>query len=1294
VVNGGGALTFKFEKNNYVSAQRLVTSLWNQQKRITDVVLVRYDADVSTIALGSPNTQLARGSASSDADGSRRATLIVPSGTAAVLTFADGSTRSMASLKVRATELTVGATGPKAMPAALPATSGYTYCVEWSADEAVAEGASDVRFSKPLAFYLENFLAFPVGTVVPSGYYDRTIGTWRSSENGRVVTIVSVVGGAAQIDSNGDGAADTALGIDAAELQQLAAVYATGQQLWRVPIVHFTPWDLNFPVTVPIDAIPPMQEQPERSPAPERGVAACGWSVVDCVNQTLSESIAIQGTPFALEYNSGRASRTRYSMKIPLSGTTVPASLRRIDLTIEIAGQTIERSFTPTPNIKYDFTWNGLDAYGRSVQGERTGTISIGYAYRADYTQPSDTVRAWAEAGTIPIRSARDATEVILTQVEGVRLGQLQTGPNTGFGGWTFSAQRFYDGRGRVIYDDGGTQRSSDPQQINELGISTIAGTGECCNDGDGGPATAAKLNFVAFTATAPDGTIYLSEFSRIKKIDRNGVITTIAGTGRGGFTADGSPALNNRIDAWDIAVAPDGLLYMNDRFNHRVRKLVNGAWVTVAGNGGIVTSILPFKGVAATSVPLNPTNIAIAPDGTLYIAEPARISRVDADGIMTTIAGNGTSNSQNAPEGGLAKATAVGPEDVAVGPDGSIYFTDSKLVARIRPDGRLVHAAGSRGSSNGPFVADGQSATSGPLKGATRSLAVAPDGTLLLGETGSIYRMRSVAPSGGITTFAGNGQPIFPLQPPQPNVTLARGSKMTFTYGIEAAPDGSVIFPDYNYNIVRRIDSTFPAMRAGKVAVASGDGSEVYFFENSRHVRTVDSLTRATLYSLEYDANGNLTLVRDGIGNVTTIERDTHGEPKAIIAPGGQQTTLVVTGGKLTSIANAAAESHLFSYSADGLLSRLIDPRGGVHKFMYDENGLLTKDEDPAGGFISLMRSGGGGNYRVTRTSAEGRQQSYQLALREDLTDRRSYAGLDGLSSVSTSAGGTNTLITPDGTTLTVVTTGDPRFGTQAPTVASATLTTPSGARLTLTHSRTITLTNSLDPLAVDTVTDIDSINGHEFRTVFDARTRTLTRTSAMGRTFTATLDAQGRLSSVSSPGLASSSYFYDVNGHLREIASGNRLYGFDYNARHELIRIIDPLQRSMGLTHNAAGRVSSLSLPGDRLVSFDTDPHGNLTAVSPPGRAPHQFQYTPVDLQNRYEPPNVAGGGATISTFDHDRHLTSVLRPDGRVIDIEYDTAARPARATTSAGTYRYAYDQATGNLSSITSPDASTL
>ena len=102
------------------------------------------------------------------------------------------------------------------MPGELPDSSAYTYAVEFSVDEAVEAGATDVKFTKPVTTYVDNFLGFKAGTIVPSAYYDEGKGAWVPSKNGLVIKIVSEANGRANVDTDGDGTADNA-GLDDAE---------------------------------------------------------------------------------------------------------------------------------------------------------------------------------------------------------------------------------------------------------------------------------------------------------------------------------------------------------------------------------------------------------------------------------------------------------------------------------------------------------------------------------------------------------------------------------------------------------------------------------------------------------------------------------------------------------------------------------------------------------------------------------------------------------------------------------------------------------------------------------------------------------------------------------------------------------------------------------------------------------------------------------------------------------------------------------------------------------------------
>jgi hypothetical protein len=298
-VNGGGQLTIRYEKDGFLAAQRSIRTPWRDYAWLPDVVLIPLDGAVTPINLNSATMQIARGSAVSDEDGARRATILFPPNTAAHMVLSNGITVPLTTLNVRATEYTIGDSGPKAMPAELPPSSGYTYAAEFSLDEAIAAGAADVRFDKALPVYVENFLDFPVGGAVPSGYYDLKKGEWVASANGRVIKLLSVTGGQADLDINGDGVAAnasalTALGVTNEERARLAQLYTPGQTLWRVPVIHFSPWDFNFPYTAPKGAIPPPRGNRDRSKfkpwwtARPSAMPMTGWVVAFAAPTTLA----------------------------------------------------------------------------------------------------------------------------------------------------------------------------------------------------------------------------------------------------------------------------------------------------------------------------------------------------------------------------------------------------------------------------------------------------------------------------------------------------------------------------------------------------------------------------------------------------------------------------------------------------------------------------------------------------------------------------------------------------------------------------------------------------------------------------------------------------------------------------------------------------------------------------------------------------------------------------------------------------------------------------------------------
>jgi NHL repeat len=212
---------------------------------------------------------------------------------------------------------------------------------------------------------------------------------------------------------------------------------------------------------------------------------------------------------------------------------------------------------------------------------------------------------------------------------------------------------------GRLAIADSANDRI---REVDENGIiRTIVGTGLAGFGGDGGPAAQAKLNDPKGILYDPAGNLYIADTSndRIRKVGTDGIITTVIGTGVQGGDGDGGPALAAQLsEPRTLGWGPTGELYITEPKIHRIRKVDAGGIITrLAG-----TSLPGFSGdggPAADAALDTPRGIAADADGVVYIADSGnhRIRRIGADGIITTIAGTGVNESSG--DGGPAAAAS-----------------------------------------------------------------------------------------------------------------------------------------------------------------------------------------------------------------------------------------------------------------------------------------------------------------------------------------------------------------------------------------------------------------------------------------------------------------------------------------------------------------------------------------------------------------------------------------------------------------------------------------------------------
>ena len=289
--------------------------------------------------------------------------------------------------------------------------------------------------------------------------------------------------------------------------------------------------------------------------------------------------------------------------------------------------------------------------------------------------------------------------------------------------------------------------------------IHTIAGNGSTGFLGNGGPAIAATL---APSKAWPDGTgnIYITEAmnNRIRKVNSAGIITCIAGNGTSGHSGDGGPATASTI-SYSQSVTTDnaGNIYFADWIYVRkinasgiISTVAGGGDTTYSGDGGPATAA-GFKGI---------TDIALDNAGNLYIVDfwDNRIRKVNSSGIISTFAGEGLVSAFDGVP--ASSATFWTPRSIAIDNMGNIYFTETGMnrIWKVNTAGLLstVVPAGYPG-----FGGDGGPATAAKLNMSDYSGSIAADsaGNIFIGDSYN-YRVRKIDPAGIINTIAGCGLP------------------------------------------------------------------------------------------------------------------------------------------------------------------------------------------------------------------------------------------------------------------------------------------------------------------------------------------------------------------------------------------------------------------------------------------------------------------------------------------------------------------------------------------------------
>ncbi len=1240
VVNGGGGITLQYEKAGYMTVQRKAPADWNEFFTMPEVVLTPYDTQVTEVSMSeATEVQVAQSSPVTDKDGTRQASLLFHPSTTASITLPDGTTKTLDTLHVRATEYTVGDKGEEAMPGEIPHNVVYTYAVELSADEAVAAGASRVQFNKPVYVYVDNFLDLQVGSILPNGYYNLQEGAWEAETDGVVVKLLSVADGVALIDMNGDGSAETeqelaAFGWTMEERRKLAGMYEAGKTLWRVPVEHFSPHDFNMPPFVDPDErlMPPLdgEKNPGKDADGKKDPCNDKGSIIGCLGQTLGQSIPVLGTSLTLDYDSQfvEGYTARSEIELPVTdGRPLSDRLQYATVTLIVGGRTITKSYSLSSlsqNIKFKFTWDGLDRYDRKLVGQHPYKAVVTYHYPQNmYVGKLPGSGGGGGSGSVGagtsfgkslskghvmmgyFRETRGSA-TLNREFQGYMTSPYNPYQETGIAGWKISAQ--------------------------DLLLNLEQGTvTEELNEKDQG------IAFGVFPSSifGPDGSYYVRKdgnIVRIKPFDQG---------------VEVAAALRSPSDEL-IAMATDGTMFAKDPLTQNVYRKEAGQseWKHFAGNGTerpIGEKQYYPDGTAATSISWSRqfNDYEVGPDGKLYFLDNYVLYRVDQNGLMFPY---GVEDEAVRSDNYLGKGTTTGPGtkenigevmSVEIGKDGTIYVLQGhkinpckvgcearglfvSQIKSIDPNGEIRVEVGV------PFASrweDEVMAQSYNIQdGVKASEALFSTLSFERDEEGNFYfafdassnifqAIYKVDTTGTIRLF--DPKAIVTAK----NTTARENHKAPDSVDVrllQAGPEDQVLLYTRPTNYETMVFRTFKGVgnAEGTLSLpdASGMYAGVYDLSNGRLVRTASALTGKTHFTYEYDTAGRLVGMSDFKGETVRINRNDSGTPVEIISPYGQVTKLKVENGQLTEVTNPAGEKYRMIYNEKGLLKQFINPENQVKGYSYSGDGRLVRAETAREGVKTLQRTEHDYGYEVLVTDPDGRTTTFTV---RELIGFRSVTmkNSDGAEISTNASASLTTKRYPDDAVDFMTFARDMQWGEEY--VTQVRTLTHDRQEVLRTIKREVTLANDYDPYSIVSMKTTTTLEGGSTTREYFPNDRKVVLTSATGHQVVYFLDEWDRTIRMEEPGtsIAPILYTYDERGRLSRMEQGSQFQQYTYNNRGLVESVTDAAGFTRTYQYDAANRLAAMTTPGQKQYQYGYDDAGNQTSLTMPnGDSIHQ--------------------------------------------------------------------------------------
>ena len=516
------------------------------------------------------------------------------------------------------------------------------------------------------------------------------------------------------------------------------------------------------------------------------------------------------------------------------------------------------------------------------------------------------------------------------------------------------------DPLGNVYIADGDSHRV---RRVDTDGtITTVAGTGKVGYGGDGGPADEALLWGPNGVAVDRAGNLYISDNGnhRIRRVDGSGIITTVAGNGTKGYGGDGGPALEAGLhDPRAVAVDGSGNLYITQTSAGRIRRVDSAGSITTVATG------LRF-----------PRGLAVDGSANLYIADYGnhRIRRVDAQGVVTTFAGTGEPGSSG--DGGPAvQARLSFPHGLVVDGSGNLYIADegNHRIRRVDGSGTITTVVGIGGigiNNDGGYSGDG-----GPALGAwlnsPRGLAVDGSGNLYIADLIN-YRVRQVDTAGTITTIAGIGKSGYSGDGGPADEALLWGPN-----GVAVDDAGNLYVADSGNHRIRRVDPTGTITTvagtgtrgnggdAGPAIKAQLSGPSGVAVDNSGNLYIADTYNQQVRH---VNPEGIITTVTEGLHTPTGLALDRAGN--LYIAESQRHRILRVDRSGTIATVAGSGESGDKGDGGPAVAAQLFLPAGvavdgGGNLYIADTANDRIRRVDESGIITTVAGGAAGGNSR-----------------------------------------------------------------------------------------------------------------------------------------------------------------------------------------------------------------------------------------------------------------------------------------------------------------------------------------